>query len=134
MKIRLLTILFVSMTIGAGWAAQPTLKDATVEPAVAAPGDAMKIQIEFKGDTKKVKSVTLMVREYPYEGPTMDLKPVDDKKRNLWVLESNVPWDAPSESFHLDIGAVDYDSKPIITEGFEDNWTGKTGTIEFEVK
>lgn len=116
---------------------QPTLKSSKIEPAVAAPGDTVKITVEFTGSAKKLKEVSFIVREYPYDYPRTYFQPVKESKKNVWVLVGPVPYDAyeaSGETLHLDLKAIDKDGKEIVTKGHEEQTTGKTGTIEFKVK
>jgi len=115
-------------------AKQPKLKSATIEPKVTATGDTVKITVEFTGKVKDVKEVSFIVREYPYDYPRTYLTPLKDKKKNIWVLEGPVPWDAYAQTYHLDLRALDKKGKEIVSKGCEKQTTGRTGTIEFKVK
>jgi hypothetical protein len=122
-----LLVMTVSMA-----AAQTELKSAQIQPAVAAPGDSVSVQVDFSGAPESVKSVTILVREYPSDAPRFQLK--QEKEKSLWTLKTRVPWDAPVQRYHLDIGAIDSNDNEIITSGYENNETGKTGSLLFEVK
>jgi hypothetical protein len=113
-------------------AAQPTVKSYKIEPTVASPGDSVRVQIEFSGIADSVKSVRVIVREYPDDAPRFELKPLN--AQNTWGFATLVPWDAPIQYFHLDIKAVAKNGAEIVSPGFENNYTGKAGTIEFQVK
>lgn len=115
------------------FAEQPKLVDAKIEPTTASAGDSVKIVVEFTGKKDDLKKVFLTVREYPDEGPTIYLKPCEDCKKNVWEMAQRVPWDAPAETFHLDITAVDKDGKEVVTKGFENNYTGKAGSVTLKV-
>ena len=115
------------------FAGQPTLVDAKIEPTSASAGDSVKIAVEFTGKTADIKKVFLTVREYPDEGPTIYLKACEETDKNVWKMAQRVPWDAPAETFHLDITAVDKDGKEIVTEGYESNYTGKAGSVILKV-
>lgn len=115
-------------------AKQPTLKVAKIEPEVAAPGDTIKITVEFSGAVKDIKEVSFIVREYPYDYPRQYLKSVTEGKKNIWMLLGPVPWEAPYETFHLDITAKDKDGKEIVTKGLEQQSTGRTATIKFTIQ
>ena len=132
---KLFALVLVLFLMGSlAYAGQPKLKEAKIEPSVASTGDSVKITVEFTGKKKDIKSVTLLVREYPYEGPRIELQPDPESKKNVWVATGVVPWDAPAETFHLDISAIDKNGKEIVTKGFENITTGRTGTIIFKVK
>ncbi len=134
MKQFMILALALFLLAGTGYSKQLVLKKAVIEPAAAAPGDSVKIIAEFSGKQKDIRGVTLITREYPYDGPTIHLQPYKDKKKNIWFFKGAVPYDAPNEIFHLDITAIDKKGKEIITKGLENQSTGHTGTIKFEVK
>lgn len=128
-------ILFISLClIGASLAGQPTLISAKIEPTEASPGDSVKVQIEFSGKVKDIQSVTITVREYPYDAPRFELSPSPIKDKSIWTLKTLVPWDAPMQDFNLDISAIAKNGKEIVSKKLENNSTGKTGTIPFSVK
>ena len=115
-------------------AKQPELKTATIVPTEAATGDTVKITVEFTGKATDIKEVSFIVREYPYDYPRTYLTLDKASKKNIWMLQGPVPWDAYAQSYHLDLRALDKDGKEIITKGFERQSTGRTGSIEFKVK
>jgi len=115
-------------------AKQPKLKSATIKPEVAATGDTVKITVEFTGKAKNIKEVSFIVREYPYDYPRTYLTHDKKSKKNIWILEGPVPWDAYAQSYHLDLRALDKKGKEIVSEGLEKQSTGRTGTIELKVK
>ena len=128
--ILILVVLFTMASLAT--AGQPKLVEAKITPEKAAIGDKVKLTVEFTGKKTDLKQVYLTVREYPYDGPTIVLKPTEGKK-NIWIAEESVPYDAPAETFNLDINAIDKKGKEIVTEGFEDNHTGKAGSVKLQV-
>ena len=113
-------------------AGQPEFVEATITPDVAAIGDTVSVTVEFTGEAEDMEKVYLTVREYPYDGPIIPLRPVGGDK-NVWAVEDTVPYDAPAETFNLDITALDKEGKEIVTPGFEDNRYGKAGSVKIEV-
>ncbi len=126
--------MLVCLLLGAAGAAQPVLLTTKIQPAVAAPGDTVSILIEFTGKAEQIRDVIVTVREYPNDAPRFQLKANSKDGKNIWRHKTVVPWDAPSQEFHLDISATDKDGKEIVSKGFEDNYTGRTGTIAFRVQ
>lgn len=120
--------------LGVANAAQPLLLSTNVQPAVAAPGDTVKMQIEFSGKAEEIRDVIVTVREYPNDAPKFQLKPSNKEGKNIWQHKTIVPWDAPTQDFHLDICATDKSGKEIVSKGCEDNYNGRTGTISFRVQ
>jgi len=133
MKKSLLILVAVFCVGQLAFAGQPKLVKAWVEPEEAAIGDSVKLYVEFTGSAKDIKEVYLTVREYPYDYPRIDLQPMGTKK-NLWFKEGEIPYDAYSETYHLDINAFTKKGKEIVTKGFEENSTGKAGTIVLKAK
>ncbi len=115
-------------------AKQPKLKSATIEPKIAATGDTVKITVGFTGKVKDIEELSFIVREYPDDYPRTYLAHDKKCKKNIWLLQGPVPWDAYAQAYHLDLKAIDKKGKEIITKGFEKQTTGHTGTIEFKVK
>ena len=113
-------------------AGQPKVIEAKISPEKATVGEKITVTVEFSGTAKDLKQVYLTVREYPYDGPTIVLRPVKGKK-NIWSAEETVPYEAPAETFNLDINAVDKKGKEIVSKGFENNYTGKAGSVKLEV-
>jgi len=125
-------LLLIATTV---FAKQPKLKEATMIPQVAAPGDSVTVTVEFTGKHRDIQKVFLTVREHPYDAPQFSLLPdKSQKKNNTWILKTIVPWDAPSESVNLDITAIDKKGKEIVTKGLENQTTGKAGSVAFEIK
>lgn len=131
---RIVVLLCVFILSQLALAGQPELVSASATPETAAPGDKVSFVIEFKGETKDMESVVLTVREYPYDGPRVPLEPKDKESKNVWVAEGPVPYDAPLETYHLEIAAKTADGKEIISKEHKDNRWGKTGVIVLTVE
>lgn len=130
----ILLVLTLAMSILVSCAGQPKLVKAYVEPEQASPGDLIKMYVQFTGSSQDLKEVYLTVREYPSEYPRIELYSSPDDGQNLWSEDGEIPWEASPGSYHLDINAINKDGKEIISEGFEENWAGKAGTIVLQVK
>lgn len=126
-----LSILFVA---GIALADQPKVKVAKIEPAVATVGDTVKMVVEFTGKQKDLKEVSFIVREFQYETPRYYLKADKNSKKNRWILMQPIPYEAPSQVYHLDLRALDKDGKEIVTKGYEKQVTGKAGSVKLEIK
>jgi len=109
MKKILIMTLVLLMGVTIIYAKQPEVKSAKLEPVAAAPGDNVKLTVELTGKPEEIKEVSLIVREYPYDVPRRYLSPLKDAKLNIWVLESEIPYDAPYETVNLDITVKDKD-------------------------
>jgi hypothetical protein len=132
------SILFIaallSLALLISCSSQPQLMKASVEPEMAAPGASANVSIEFSGTHADMKQVYLTVREYPYDFPMVELYPDNSSTSNLWTLDMTIPYEAYPGEYHLDINAFLKDGGEIVSEGFEDNSTGKAGTIILKVK
>ena len=130
----LLISLMASLCVLVSCASQPQLVETMIEPEFAAPGDSIYLSIQFTGKPSDIKKVYLTVREYPYDFPMIKLLPKEKSDLNLWADGLLIPYEADPGEYHLDINAFLDSGEEIITEGFENNSTGKTGTIILNVK
>ncbi len=112
---------------------QPTVKSATITPTEVTPGDTVTMEIEFSGKTSDLKEVFFRVREFPNEAPARNLQPAKNRKGNVWVLVSEVPYEAPAQTYHLDVTAIDKDGEEIVTKGMEEQSTGKAASVTMKV-
>ncbi|OVE79698.1 hypothetical protein BVY01_01875 [bacterium I07] len=129
--IAVLLVLSFAMIASAG---QPKVVKAEINPAVAEPGETVVMMVEFTGKAKDIKEVSFVIREYLYDQPRRYLSPKKDSKKNIWVLEETIPYDAPYDIFSLDVRGLDSKGKEIVSKGLEDNETGRTATTKLEIK
>jgi hypothetical protein len=134
MKNFIIVTVLLLMSVGFLFADQPKLKEAKLEPAVLESGDKIKVSVEFTGSKDDIKEVTILVREYVDEAPQYSLAPDAASKKNVWILEETVPYDAPIGIIHLDITAIDKDGKKIVTKDLSEATLGSTATLKLEVK
>jgi len=130
------SILFI-VALVLGCAGQIAVKQTIAEPSEVAPGEDIKIHVVLKGSKDKTGNVVVTVREYPEilislndNGDNGDEKAGD----NIWSFKFPIPWDAPAGIYHLDISVQDKDGNEIITKGFEQQSTGRSGTIEVTIE
>ncbi len=133
MKKTILTFVALFLITGMAMAKQPKLVKATITPSKASIGDSVQVKVEFTGKKSDLKQVYLVVRGYEYDTDAIILQPDENSKKNIWVAEQVIPYEAPAEVFNLDINAIDKKGKEIVTKGFENNSTGKAGTVELTV-
>ncbi len=111
------------------------LVEAKVEPAAAAVGEQVVGHVEFTGKAKNVSKVMVIPREYAYEiEEPFQLSKDESTKKNVWKIETRVPYDAPSGKMNLEIKALDKNGDEIVIEEYKDQVHGKAGNIEFEIK
>ncbi len=120
-----------------GCATELSIKSMTAEPSTSSPGDSVKCYVVLNQPTEKVKSVVGTVREYPSyifafnnNGENGDDKAGD----NIWTTQYTVPWEAPSEEYHLDIDVLDNEGNRIISKEVEGETLDRSGTILVVVK
>lgn len=124
------SLLFV---IALGYA-EVQLVDAKIEPTAASAGEKVKGSVEFSG-VCGIQKVLIIPREYAYDiNQPFAMQKADSCKKELWVLEIMVPYDAPIGPVNLEIKAVDKDSNEIVIKEFAEQQFGKAGLIKFEIK
>lgn len=133
MKKVALTLSALFLIASLAMAGQPKLVKASITPTKAAIGDSVKVKVEFTGKQSALKQVYLVVRGYEYDTDAIVLKPQAGTKKSIWVADQIIPYEAPAETFHLDVNAIDKKGKEIVTKGFENNSTGKAGSVELTV-
>jgi hypothetical protein len=133
MKKVVLTLTALFLIASLAMAGQPKVVKATITPAKASIGDSVKVEVEFTGKKADLKQVYLVVRGYEYDTDAIVLKACDKSKKNVWVADQVIPYEAPAEIFHLDVNAIDKKGKEIVSKGFENNSSGKAGSVELTV-
>lgn len=116
---------------------QLAVADATATPKPVAPGKNVTLHVTVKGPTKNVDRVETTVREYPdfrgqltNDGQNGDTKAGD----NVWSTSFQVPYDAPAGTYHVDVSVYDTNGNEVVTKALENQWTGKSATIEVVVQ
>jgi hypothetical protein len=137
-RIRLICIsIFTILAFLAGCAGQLAVKQAIVDPPKSAPGENVKIMVKFKGPKNRVSEVVATVRDAPnFVFPLNDNGQNGDDKAgdNIWSSEQTVPYNAPANTYYLDILAKDTDGNEIITPGLEQQQYGRSGVVEVVVE
>ncbi len=132
-KIVLISVM-VLLVAGMAFAGQPKLVKATINPEKASIGEKVTITTEFTGKASDIQSITVTVREYPYDAPEIILENDVATDKNIWTASMKIPQDAPNEAFNLDIKAIDKNGKEIVTKEYEKNYWGKTGSVKLTVE
>jgi hypothetical protein len=129
--------IFTIMAFLGGCAGQLAVKQTFSDPPQSAPGEKVKIIVEFKGPKNKVSEVIATVQEAPNfrlplndQGENGDEKPGD----NIWSSEGTVPTNTPANTYHLDILARDTEGNEIITPGLEQQEYGRSGAVEVVIE
>ncbi|MBN2028931.1 hypothetical protein JW824_01690 [bacterium] len=125
--------MILSIACMIGCASQLAVRQMMVDPPTVNVGSQAKIMVVFTGPKNAVSTVIATVRENPEmyfalndEGQDGDEEAGD----NVWTYTVSVPWDAPADTYHLDIRARDQEGNEIITGGYEQQETGRSGTVE----
>ncbi|MGK7397849.1 MAG: hypothetical protein ACNS62_24970 [Candidatus Cyclobacteriaceae bacterium M3_2C_046] len=115
--------------VATAFAGPPEVKKVNISKTELKPGDEIQMTIEFT--EPDVASVELLSREYYYDAPPMKLQQTDNK--NVWAFMTNVPYDAPAGTHHLEIKAMDQDGNEIVGEQCEGCQYGKTGVVQIKI-
>jgi hypothetical protein len=113
------------------------IKQASVNPEKAAPGDAATFIVVFTGAKNTVQSVSATVREYPEMTFPLNDSGIDGDEKagdNLWSYQIEVPWEAPAQPYHFDLRALDKEGNEVISKGFEQQSTGRSGSVLLTVE
>jgi hypothetical protein len=134
---RIFIVLLLFIFVLTGCAAKLGVKSISSEKQSVYVGEAVKLTVVLKGSPKLVSRVIATVREAPEfsfplndEGKSGDVKAGD----NIWSYALEVPYEADPGNYHLDISVRDKDGKELVVEGREKYSTGRSGTIEVNVK
>lgn len=120
-----------------GCAGHLAVKQAIVDPPKSAPGEKIKFMVIFEGPKGKVSEVVATVRDAPdFSFSLNDMGENGDEKAgdNIWSSEQTVPFNAPSNTYYLDILAKDTNGNEIITPGLEQQQYGRSGVVEVVVQ
>lgn len=120
-------LLFVSLSF-----AEVTV-EAKIDPAAAAGGDWVKGSVEFTG-VGGLQKVLIIPREYAYEIDQPFAMKKQEGDKEVWVLETMVPYEAYPGKVHLEIKAIDKDGAEVVIKEYEEQQFGKAGLIVFEIK
>ncbi len=107
------------------------------EPQPVSQGEDLTLYVVLEGATDNVDRVVGTVREYTEmrtnfknDGTNGDETAGD----NVWTYQTPISWDTPTGTYHIDVSVYNQKGEEIVTEGFENRWTGKTGTIEITIE
>jgi len=129
-----LIVVLVMLCTSFTFAAKPKFVKAEIQPAAAKPGDAVKLVVEFSGNAQKIEKLKITVREYAYDTDPFYLEEPDQENPNIWSLETEVPYDAPSGTIHLEIKAMDKKGREIVTKEYKNQTWGRTGLVKFTIQ
>ena len=120
-----------------GCARHLAVKQAIAEPPASAPGEKIKIMVIFEGPKDGVSEVVATVREAPdFRVVLNDNGENGDEKAgdNIWSSEQTVPFNAPANTYYLDVLALDIVGNEIITPGLEQQQYGRSGVVEVVIE
>ena len=137
MKKAYLILFILSTVIMIECAGQLAIRQMMVEPPEVTEGSEATILVVFTGQKNTVSSVVARLREDPEivfslndNGESGDKMAGD----NIWTYSVTVPLNTLANTYHFDISARDLEGNEIITEGYEQQITGRSGTVEITVK
>ena len=129
--------ILITLLLIIGCAGQLAVKEIRVEPKETELGGEAKIFVVLKGSTDKVSKIIATVREATDMYFSLNDKGEDGDEKagdNIWSYEVVVPWDADAGTYHLDFSVYDKEGNEFVTEGMEQQRTGRSGSIEVIVK
>jgi len=120
-----------------GCAGQLAIKEISANPMEIYAGDNATLIVKFGGPKDQISSVIATVREAPQIIYTLNDSGEDGDEQasdNIWTCFATVPFEAEPDQYNLDICARDKEGNEIISEGLENQSTGRSGTISVIVK
>jgi hypothetical protein len=107
------------------------------EPQPVSQGEDLTLYVVIEGATDKVDRVVGTVREYTEMRTTFKNDGTNGDETandNVWTYQTPISWDTPTGTYHIDVSVYNQQGEEIVTEGYENRWTGKTGTIELTIE
>ncbi len=114
-----------------------SVENAYAEPQPVGPGNDLSLYVVVNGPAENVDRVETTVREYTeFRGQLQNNGEGADKVAgdNIWSSSFEVPWDAPSGTYHIDVSVYDKQGNELVTEELANQWTGKSATIEVKIQ
>jgi hypothetical protein len=115
--------LLLILLLGAGCAKPPRLKDVTGDPTPVAAGKRIVIMATIEGTAETVASIVGVARDYPSyeivlndEGSNGDVEAGD----GIWSLATDIPWEAPADTYLIDFTAMDKEGNQLPVVGTEE--------------
>ena len=137
MKNSVLYLFFILSIIVLGCSSGIVIQQTIAKPSLVEPGDDTVMLVVLKGSIQKVANVSATLREYSeYTLSLSDNGENGDQKAgdNTWTYKFTIPYEAPANTYHWDISVFDITGNEIVTEGFENQTTGRSGSIELTIK
>ncbi len=131
-KVFIISFLFL-ISLFTALATEPEIKTIKLDKTDYKPGDIISVSIEFTGKPIEIQSVEIISREYRTNTPKLMMQLLGDGK-NIWVLQTNLPYDAPYGIYNVEVKAINKNGEEITSNNCEGCIYGKTGVFKFEVK
>ena len=124
------TLLFI---VAVALAGDPKVKSIESDNPEAKPGETVTMTITFKGKASSIKSVEMIVREFPYDAPPIIFRAADSKKK-VWTNSLPIPPEAPPGKYHLELKVVMESGDQVISDDHKDQSYGKSGLLEVTIQ
>ncbi|MBS3770215.1 MAG: hypothetical protein V5A59_01890 [Bacteroidales bacterium] len=137
---KLLSLLLVTFMLSffmVGCAGKIFVQSMNINPSNPSPGDEVVARVTLNKFSEKVETVKGKVREYPQYSFTFNNNGEDGDEKagdNIWSRKMDIPYNAPSQTFHLDITVLDKEGNIIATENAEDENREESGTIDLKIE
>ncbi|MCF8336093.1 MAG: hypothetical protein K9H65_05790 [Bacteroidales bacterium] len=137
---KLVTLLVASFILSlfmAGCAGKLYVEKMNVDPSPVSPGDEVVSYVILNKSSDKVETVKGKVREYPQMTVTYNNDGTDGDEKagdNIWSKKMNIPYNAPSQTFHLDITVLDEEGNIIAQEEAKGEDLERSGSISLTIE
>ena len=128
----LLLVLFM-----AGCAGKLYVENMDVNSSSVSPGDEVTSYVTLNKASDNIETVKGTVREYPEFSAEFNNDGTDGDEKagdNVWSKKMNIPYDAPSRTFHLDITVLDKEGNVITAKNVKVENPQKSGTIDVKIE
>ncbi len=135
LTISLATFLFAFFM--AGCAGKLFVEEMSMNPSPVSPGDEAVSYVRLNKFSDEVETVKATLREYPQYSVKFSNDGTDGDEKandNIWSKKVNIPYNAPSQTFHLDIVVLDKEGNVIATRDAKGEDLEESGTIDVKIE
>ena len=121
----------------AGCAGKLFVEEMSMSPSPVSPGDDAVSYVRLNKFSDAVETVKATLREYPQYSVNFTNDGTDGDEEandNIWSKKVNIPYNAPSQTFHLDIVVLDKEGNVITTKDAKVENPEESGTIDVKIE
>ena len=137
---KLITLSLASLMLTffiAGCAGKLFVEEMKIDPSPVSPGDEAVSYVTLNKYSDQVETVKATLREYPQYSVNFNNDGTDGDEKandNIWSKKVNIPYNAPSQTVHLDIAVLDKEGKIIATKDAKGEDLEESGTIDVKIE